>query len=910
MVLWRLAFSYFRVRRVRTALTVAAIALSVSLVVSVTSGYASIEAAALKFLNRYMGGADALIIPNNPLQSAVPESLVKQIAGDPAVRAAYGRLESDRYLPGVRTVDHVTRLANGTPTNEVAIHLTGIRPAVDPAVPSLDLVEGKWFDGDSGDVAVIDEGTATKLGIQIGSELTIPGMTKLTLKVVGTVHKPQFFAERSGSLYVPLETLQKFAGEFNTPEVSRISIDFRSGLASAAFKDRWVSRLAAVDPNLHLRLRRDNAGDLEKGLGAIHMLSYLGGTVSMLTAMFIIFTALVMGVSERQRTLALLRAIGATRGQVFRLVVLEGFILAVAGTVVGTIAGEIWIYLIHWRFPDLFASGVEISYGGILFAAGGSILTALAASLLPAWSASRLSPLEAMSPLSGAHSARAPVGWALLGVALALVDPIMFFSPLERVLAACGVSDPEQAVRSVRFIGHFVCGLPCLVIGYFLVAPLLVWILEKWLAPAMAIILQVPRKLLREQLSGGLWRAAGTAAALMVGLATLIAMQIQGHTLIGGWRLPDKFPDLFIWSPDPISWADIDQLAKTPGIEPGELMPAVITTPAGDSKTALALAAAISGENSSVMFFAVDPEQALRMVKLEFRDNNGVPYPREQQPIIEAQVAREMTRPRQIIVTDEFRQARHVKIGDPFDVLTSVNGRQTYTICGIVWSPGIDVIISMFDLGRMIDQQTAGSVFGTIADAKRDFGARGARVFAANLQNGMPRDQLRKNLQKILGGRGLLVGDVRQIKFSIQNAFYRLLALISTVALAAMAVASLGVANTMMASVRSRRWQFGVLRSIGVCRGELLRLVLAEAAMLGAIAVAMGVAAGMEISMDAHELAKAVLGYSPDTIVPWNMVIGGSLTVMAVSLAASLWPAINVARSQPLDLLQAGRAST
>ena len=60
MVLRRLAISNLLTHRVRTALTVAAIALSVSLVVAVTSGYASAEGAAHHYLNKYLGSADAL----------------------------------------------------------------------------------------------------------------------------------------------------------------------------------------------------------------------------------------------------------------------------------------------------------------------------------------------------------------------------------------------------------------------------------------------------------------------------------------------------------------------------------------------------------------------------------------------------------------------------------------------------------------------------------------------------------------------------------------------------------------------------------------------------------------------------------------------------------------------------------
>src|SRR5438874_12780204 len=97
-------------------------------------------------------------------------------------------------------------------------------------------------------------------------------------------------------------------------------------------------------------------------------------------------------------------------------------------------------------------------------------------------------------------------------------------------------------------------------------------------------------------------------------------------------------------------------------------------------------------------------------------------------------------------------------------------------------------------------------------------------------------------------------GDVRHIKYMIEQTFRRLLLLVSTVAFCAIAVASLGVTNTIMASIRSRRWQFGILRSIGVTRSGLLRLVLAEAVLLGLVGVGLGLAAGLQMSIDAHQL--------------------------------------------------------
>jgi putative ABC transport system permease protein len=322
------------------------------------------------------------------------------------------------------------------------------------------------------------------------------------------------------------------------------------------------------------------------------------------------------------------------------------------------------------------------------------------------------------------------------------------------------------------------------------------------------------------------------------------------------------------------------------------------------------MASMMAGQNVGTMFFAVNPPQAFKMIQLDFRDENGRPLPENLQAAAAARAVAEMKKPRHIIVTDEFRQARHLNVGDTYRLLTTKNGWQDYTICGVVWSPGADVLVSMFDLGQILNQRTAGSVFGSIQDAKTDFGVQGARLFAANLQYGVDKADLLKNVQKEMGDRGLVAGDVRQIKYGIERGFYHVLDLVSTVAIAAMALASLGVANTIMASIRSRRWQFGILRSIGLGRADLLRLILAEAAMLGLVGVVLGLGAGLEISLDARRLSGEVLGYSPPMQIPWRVVCEGCLALVAVALAASIWPAVGVARAEPLALLQAGRASS
>ncbi len=886
MILPRLALSNLTNRKVRVALTIAAIALSVSLVVSVTSGYASVEAAAFKFLSTYMGNFDAQLTKSGDLRGGIRESVCDELLTDTDVKGVVRRLEMESGL-----LDTSGKPILGRPAN-----VFGIKRPDDKRVENMEMEAGKWFDASDSHDAVIDQAAARLIktgdpknvddkspSLKVGDTFLLPGTSgTLEFRVTGIVHKPGILAAVTPTIYVPLQTLQKFTMPDEPPQVTRIQIDLKESADAKTFADRWKTRLAAEDPMIKLRLSSENKSQLDQDLQSLHTLSYLGGMVSMTAAMFIVFSSLSMGVTERQRTLAMLRAIGAYRSQLGILVILEGILLAAIGVAVGIPLGILWTKIVVWRFPDMFAAGMTISRGGLLLASLGSIAAALVASFLPAFSAMRVSPLEAMTSMATQTTMRVPILCAIAGLFLIAIDPLLMFGPVN---------------RNVVFYGHFLLGLPGLMVGYFLLAPIFVWTIERLLGPLVAAMLGIQYAMLRQQLSGGLWRAAGTCAALMVGLAILVVLQVQGHSMLSGWKLPDKFPDIFIVSfkfggmkPD-----EQQKLNKVPGIRDGEVMPIAIAAPEFGSNIFSVAGAAVVPD--ATMFFGVEPEQALRMMELDFRQGDP------KSAIAALKLGRH------VIVTQEFHELKGLNVGDKIALKTPRHGTVDYTIAAVVWSPGIDVIVSMFDMGRQFDQRTAASMFGTLDDAREDFGVNGVYLFAANLDLGVDKEAVMQQVKQAVGAFGMRAGDVRHIKAAIQQGFGRLLLLISTVAFAAMAVASLGVTNTIMASIRSRRWQFGVLRSIGVTRSGLLRLVLAEALLLGMIGVGLGLVAGFQLSIDAHELSHIILGYSAPTEVPWGILIFGTALVLLIALVASIMPAITVSRTEPLELLQAGRAS-
>jgi putative ABC transport system permease protein len=130
--------------------------------------------------------------------------------------------------------------------------------------------------------------------------------------------------------------------------------------------------------------------------------------------------------------------------------------------------------------------------------------------------------------------------------------------------------------------------------------------------------------------------------------------------------------------------------------------------------------------------------------------------------------------------------------------------------------------------------------------------------------------------------------------------------------LVTLAVTALGVVNTVMASIRARRWEMGVLRAVGLTRFGLFRLIVAEALLIGTVACLLSLAFGLMAGWCGAGISQYVSffgGLNPTLTVPWSKLALGFGATLLLCLAAALWPAITTGRAEPLKLLQAGRAT-
>ena len=122
-----------------------------------------------------------------------------------------------------------------------------------------------------------------------------------------------------------------------------------------------------------------------------------------------------------------------------------------------------------------------------------------------------------------------------------------------------------------------------------------------------------------------------------------------------------------------------------------------------------------------------------------------------------------------------------------------------------------------------------------------------------------------------------------------------------------LAISCFGMMGTIAASIRSRRFEFGVLRSLGVTRFRLVRLILAESLLIALVVIAVSIGFGVIAGWCFIGLMKYVAGFggftSPLTIPMGRLAIGLGVAVVCCFLAA-IGPVIAAGRTATTRLLQ------
>ena len=120
----------------------------------------------------------------------------------------------------------------------------------------------------------------------------------------------------------------------------------------------------------------------------------------------------------------------------------------------------------------------------------------------------------------------------------------------------------------------------------------------------------------------------------------------------------------------------------------------------------------------------------------------------------------------------------------------------------------------------------------------------------------------------------------------------------------AIVVAMLGAANSLLALVLDRRREIGLIRYLGAATGQVRRMILMEAGLLGLLAGSLGLALGMALSaVLIYVVNKQSFGWTIQFHPPVLLLAGALLLVWAVTVLAGVYPARFASRLQPADVI-------
>jgi putative ABC transport system permease protein len=356
----------------RTAVTAAALMIGVALV-----AFASIFAAGLRAsVNKAVDTAlapRALIVQNTDGFSPIPR----------------GTGAAVKRLPGVATVSPVTfsrARVGGKKAN-----VSAIDPATIASVYRAELKSGTYRDLDRGSV-LVSKGYADSHHTKVGSTLrvTTPTGKHLPLVVRGVSD------DKSGLLTDLTVTNDLVHSAFGERDIALDFVALRAG-ADPARTQRTVTHLLdtrfPVAEALNAKQFKDNQA---KGINQLLLLIYVLLALSLIVSLFGIVNTLVLSIHERTRELGMLRAVGASRRQVRRMVRYEAVITSLIGAIVGIGLGSLLAVavgqpLVKDGFVVSFPVGTLIAL--VVLAALAGVVTAIG----PARRAARLDVLRALA---------------------------------------------------------------------------------------------------------------------------------------------------------------------------------------------------------------------------------------------------------------------------------------------------------------------------------------------------------------------------------------------------------------------------------------------------------------------------------------------------------------------------------
>ncbi|MER7766431.1 FtsX-like permease family protein [Kitasatospora sp. NPDC096140] len=834
----------------RMALSLIAVVLSVAFV----SGTLVFSDTATSTFDRLFAAtaSDVSVQPPKPAEDeeqqaavkppTVPAALADRIAAVPGVKKAVGRVMVQNAILVDPATNKLVGPTSGAPTMLGNWTETPRNPVT--------ITSGHAPQG-PGEL-VLDADTAKKAKLGLGDKVRVEnsgGKHDFTIAGIAT-----FTTTNPGAALGFLDT--PTAQQVLIGEPAYTSID-AFGDGSRSNDQLKADAAARIGGGYQVKTAAEQKDENTKQVGSgLDFMKYamLGfAFVSAIVGGFLIINTFSMLVAQRTREIGLLRAIGGSRSQVNRSVLVEALILGVLGSTLGVAAGlgvaVGLIKLMNAIGMDLKAADLQI--GPDVFVAGYAlgIVVPLVAAWFPARRASRISPMAALRDHGTPAEGRANLVRTVVGLLLTAGGGALL------VLGA----QSEKAATGGRYLG---LGVLLTLVGSVVLGPLLASAIVRVLGAVLPAVFGPSGKLAQRNAMRNPRRTGATAAALMIGLALVIASSVFSSSAVTSANAQiDKSVgvDYIIQGGrTEVTPEMLDIVRRTPGIDH------VTTQKSFMSKVRLPDGGQAKSDLTAVpsAFFGTDFRPTVRTGAVD-------------------SIARGS-----LGIGEAFAKDHNLKVGDRVTVDYG-KGRTQELPVGAVFAKGElfgdGSFVAMDTMARVVPAAEQPPVWTFFAKAAP--GADVARTLAA-LQDGL------KEYPQ------LVVKDQAGYKELVQSQVNTLLYLIYGLVALSITVAVLGVVNTLALSVVERTREIGLLRAIGLSRRQLRRMIRLESVVIAVFGAVLGTGLGLAWGVTVQGVLRDQgLG---TLSVPAVTIAITLVSSVVIGLVAALVPAFRAGRMNVL----------
>lgn len=698
----------------------------------------------------------------------------------------------------------------------------------------------------------IDASTAKEHGFHVGDRVTVLllDVPRKTYRLVGIAG---FGTEDNlaGATLVAFDprTAQTVLGAHGAYDV--IEVGLARGVDLRRVRAAIGQLLAPYGDHYEVVTGEQSAGENSRSiadqLGFINTALLVFAAVALLVGAFIIANTFSIVVAQRSRELALLRAIGASRGQVIASVVVEallvGMLASVAGAVGGIgIAGGLRALMEAFNI-DLPQTALQIEPRTIVVSLAVGMVVTVVSAVYPAVRASRVAPVEAMrDETQRVHHRRRWVGAVRL---------VSLFGGV--AILAWGLSAGE-----LKVIG---AGAGLTFLGVALMSPVLVVPMARAIGAPAAAWRGVAGALARENAMRTPVRTAATAIALMVGLALVGFVSIFAASLRASVdeTIDRTFTaDLVIasaaantgggFSPSAaLRMAKLDEVGTVSALQFGQVR--------------------IGSHKRATFAMAADGATLAKVIALDVTSGRVADLDGDT-----------------MMASERRARSNRWRVGDDVPVRFARTGRHHLKLVAIYASTGSvgDIVLSSDAYRKNFLNRLDITVYVT---ARRGVSQRRLRAAVERELKPFPNLDVRSQAEYAASQRTL----VNQV-----------LGLITALIALSVIVAILGIVNTLALSVFERTHEIGLLRAVGMSRRQVRSMIRWESVTIAVIGALLGIALGLLFGwLIVRSLEEE--GITAFAIPTGSLVIYVLLAAVA-GLLAAIFPARRAAR---LNVLQA-----